>query len=64
LSEIVELTKNNPKIVRKNVFAVGFFNGGFWVSFLCGKSKVNVGASHYGVWKANMGCDLRLNYVG
>ena len=47
LSEIVKL--------MKNVFAVGFSNGGFWVCYLTGNSEVNAGVSHYGVWKANRG---------
>ena len=29
LSEIVKLMKNNPRIEKKNIFAVGFSNGGF-----------------------------------
>ena len=55
LSEIVQLMKNNPRIEKKNVFAVGFSNGGFWVCYLTGNSEVNAGVSHYGVWKANWG---------
>ena len=42
-------------IEKKNVFAVGFSNGGFWVCYLTGNSEVNAGVSHYGVWKANRG---------
>ena len=45
LSEIVELMKNNPRIEKKNVFAVGFSNGGFWVCYLTGNSEVNAGVS-------------------
>ena len=55
LSEIINLMKNDPKINNKNIFAVGFSNGGFWVGYLTGTSKVNAGVSHYGVWKANKG---------
>ena len=55
LSEIVELMKNDPRIEKKNVFAVGFSNGEFWVCYLTGNSEVNAGVSHYGVWKANRG---------
>ena len=55
LKEIVDLMKNDTKINKKNVFAVGFSNGGFWVGYLTGSSKVNAGVSHYGVWKANRG---------
>ena len=58
LTEIVDLMKNDPKINKKNVFAVGFSNGGFWVGYLTGSSKVNAGVSHYGVWKANMGREI------
>jgi len=55
LTEIVDLMKNDTKIDKRNVFAVGFSNGGFWVGYLTGSSKVNAGVSYYGVWKANMG---------
>ncbi len=55
LTEIVGLAKSNPKVDTNNLFAVGFSNGGFWVRFLTGKSLVNAGVSHYGVWKANFG---------
>ena len=55
LSEIVQLVKKDPKVDGRNVFAIGFSNGGFWASYLAGTQKVNAGASHYGVWKANMG---------
>ena len=62
LTEIVDLMKNDPKINKKNVFAVGFSNGGFWVAYLTGSSKVNAGVSHYGVWKANMGREITNPY--
>jgi carboxymethylenebutenolidase len=62
LTEIVDLMKNDPKINKKNVFAVGFSNGGFWVGYLTGSSKVNAGVSHYGVWKANMGREITNPY--
>ena len=58
LSEIVELAKNDPKVDGKNIFAVGFSNGGFWASFLAGTARINAGASHYGVWKGNMGPEI------
>ena len=58
LTEIVDLMKNDTKINKKNVFAVGFSNGGFWVGYLTGSSQVNAGVSHYGVWKANMGREI------
>ena len=62
LTEIVDIMKNDPKINKKNVFAVGFSNGGFWVGYLTGSSKVNAGVSHYGVWKANMGREITNPY--
>ena len=62
LTEIVDLMKNDTKINKKNVFAVGFSNGGFWVGYLTGSSKVNAGVSHYGVWKANMGREITNPY--
>ncbi len=55
LMELVKFMKTDPKIDNKNIFAVGFSNGGFWTSFLAGKALINAGASHYGVWKGNMG---------
>ena len=62
LTEIVDLMKNDTKINKKNVFAVGFSNGGFWVGYLTGSSKVNAGVSHYGVWKANFGREITNPY--
>jgi Dienelactone hydrolase and related enzymes len=62
LSEIVQLAKNNPKVDHKNIFAVGFSNGGFWASFLAGTGKITAGASHYGVWKGNMGREITNPY--
>ncbi len=55
LDEIVEMVKNDPKVQKQNVFAVGFSNGGFWATYLAGKNRVRAAASHYGVWKANFG---------
>ena len=49
--------KTDPKIDRKNIFAVGFSNGGFWASYLAGKGLVTAAASHYGVWKASLDGD-------
>jgi hypothetical protein len=40
--------------------ALSTLNGGFWSSFLAGKAVINVGASHYGVWKGNIGRDMRI----
>ena len=50
LSEIVELVKKDNKIDSKNVFAVGFSNGGYWATYLAGTKQVNAASSHYGVW--------------
>jgi poly(3-hydroxybutyrate) depolymerase len=47
--------KADPKIDSKNIFAIGFSNGGFWASFLAGKGIVTAAASHYGVWRACKG---------
>jgi dienelactone hydrolase len=55
LAAIVTLMKADPKIDSKNIFAIGFSNGGFWTSFLAGKGIVSAAASHYGVWKACKG---------
>jgi len=57
LTAIITMMKADPKIDSKNIFAVGFSNGGFWASFLAGKGIVTAGASHYGVWRANFGRD-------
>jgi len=62
LTEIVELAKSDIKVDGKNIFAVGFSNGGFWASFLAGTAKINAGASHYGVWKGNMGREITNPY--
>ena len=50
LSEIDELVKKDKKIDSKNVFAVGFSNGGYWATYLAGTKQVNAASSHYGVW--------------
>lgn len=55
---ILELMKKSPKIDERNLFAIGFSNGGFWVSFLAGTGQVNAGSSHYGVWKGNYGREI------
>ena len=55
LSEIVGLMRSDPKVQKENIFATGFSNGGFWVGFLTGSSKVSAGVSHFGVWRANKG---------
>jgi dienelactone hydrolase len=51
LLELIEVIKNDPKADAKNIFAVGFSNGGYWASFLAARKHVNAGASHYGVWR-------------
>jgi dienelactone hydrolase len=50
LSEIVEVAKKDKKIDSKNIFAVGFSNGGYWATYLAGTKQVNAASSHYGVW--------------
>ena len=62
LSEIVDLMVNDPKVQKANIFATGFSNGGFWVSYLTGTSKVSAGVSHYGVWQANFGREMTNPY--
>ena len=43
--------KKDPKVDSKNIFAVGFSNGGFWATFMAGSKQVNASSSHYGVWQ-------------
>ena len=62
LSTIVGLMRDDPRVEHKNIFAVGFSNGGFWVCYLAGTSQVNAGVAHYGVWKANYGKAFRNPY--
>ena len=62
LSEVVGLMSNDPKVQKENIFATGFSNGGFWVGYLTGSSKVSAGVAHYGVWKANMGREMTNPY--
>mgnify|MGYP001262957127 CR=1 FL=1 len=62
LTAIIALMKTDPKIDSKNIFAVGFSNGGFWASYLAGKGVVNAAVSHYGVWKACFGRDCENDY--
>jgi dienelactone hydrolase len=62
LSEIVFLMRNDPKVQKDNIFATGFSNGGFWVGYLTGTSKVSAGVSHFGVWKANRGREMTNPY--
>ena len=62
LSEVVRLMTNDPKVQKENIFATGFSNGGFWVGYLTGSSKVSAGVSHYGVWKANFGREMTNPY--
>ena len=50
LVEIVQVAKLDPKTNPKNVFSVGYSNGGYWASFLAAQNYVNAGVSHYGVW--------------
>ena len=62
LSEVVRLMTNEPKVQKENIFATGFSNGGFWVGYLTGSSKVSAGVAHYGVWKANFGREMTNPY--
>ena len=62
LSEVVGLMGNDPKVQKENIFATGFSNGGFWVGYLTGTSKVSAGVSHFGVWKANRGREMTNPY--
>ncbi len=50
LAEIVRLMKADPRVDPKNVFAVGYSNGGYWAVYLASTGTVNAGATHYGVW--------------
>lgn len=50
LIEIVQLMKSDSKIDPRNLFAVGYSNGGYWTAFLAARGIVNAGVSHYGVW--------------
>ena len=62
LASIITLMKADPKIDGKNIFAIGFSNGGFWAGYLAGKGIVTAATSHYGVWKANFGRDFSNPY--
>ena len=57
LAAIITLMKADPKIDSKNIFAIGFSNGGFWASYLAGKGIVTAASSHYGVWAASFSRD-------
>lgn len=50
LLEIIEIIKRDPKADPRNIFAVGWSNGGYWASFLAARRHVSAGAAHYGVW--------------
>jgi dienelactone hydrolase len=50
LLEIIDVIDDDTKADEKNIFAVGFSNGGYWASFLAARKHVNAGVSHYGVW--------------
>ncbi len=50
LIEVVQRMRADPRIDVKNIFAVGYSNGGYWASYLAAKGFVNAGVSHYGVW--------------
>lgn len=57
LSEIVDLVKKDPKVDSKNIFAVGFSNGGYWATYLAGSKQVKAASSHFGVWTFKGGLD-------
>ena len=57
LTEIVQLVKKDPKINSKNVFAIGYSNGGYWATYLVGTKQVSAASSHYGVWTFKGGLD-------
>lgn len=50
LNELVDVIKKDPKIDPKNIFAVGYSNGGYWAAYLAAKGVVNAGVANYGVW--------------
>ena len=50
LTEIGQLMKQDPRIDPRNIFAVGYSNGGYWAAYLAAKGIVTASASHYGVW--------------
>ena len=50
LTELVQVVKKDRRVDSRNIFAVGFSNGGYWASFLAAKRFINASASHYGVW--------------
>ncbi len=50
LIDLISAIQKDPNVDSKNIFAVGFSNGGYWASFLAAKQYVNAGVSHYGVW--------------
>ena len=62
LTEVIFLMRSDPKVQGDNIFATGFSNGGFWVGYLTGTSKVSAGVSHFGVWKANFGREVTNPY--
>ena len=41
------------KVDNKNIFAVGYSNGGFWACYLAGTGQVSAGVSQFGVWLTN-----------
>ncbi|MFQ3354780.1 MAG: dienelactone hydrolase [Paracoccaceae bacterium] len=42
--------REDNRVDPKNLFAVGFSNGGYWASYLAAGGFVNAGVTHYGVW--------------
>jgi dienelactone hydrolase len=50
LVEILSLMQKDPKVDPKNLFTVGYSNGGYWATFLAAQGHVNAGVSTFGVW--------------
>lgn len=50
LGEIIAIMRKDARVDPRNIFAVGFSNGGYWASYLAAKRLVNAAATHYGVW--------------
>ena len=47
---IISQVKSMSKIPSKNVFAVGFSNGGYWAAALAARGDIDAGVSYYGAY--------------
>ena len=47
---IISQVKSMSKTPSKNVFAVGFSNGGYWAAALAARSDIDAGVSYYGAY--------------